>query len=163
MHERNYCRNMVKVEKIDMHAVNCNFFEQRFSIIYCTCFFQDPTLKKKSGKLVSKRKLFLQNGQGLQINKGIPWFIVMHAWAECRVCTHLESPRKLQLLLENPWISVLTLSNPNHCKVLEFLFRKGYEPHVCSVIWELLSKGVGRWFVELALYTVQKYIVSEAV
>ena len=70
---------MVKVEKIGMHAVSCNFFEQRFSIIYCTCFFQDPTLKKKSGKLVSKRKLFLQNGQSLQINKGIPRFIVMHA------------------------------------------------------------------------------------
>ena len=61
---------MVKVENIGMHAINCNLLQQRLSIIYCTCFFQEPTLKKKSGKLVSKRKLFLQNGQSLQINKG---------------------------------------------------------------------------------------------
>ena len=58
----------------------------------------------------------------------------------------------------------------NHCKVLEFLCRKGYKPHVCSAIWELLSKGVGKGLGDLlnlhcTLYTVhcQKYIVSEAV
>ena len=112
---------------------------------------------------------------------------------------HLGSPWKLQLSLENPWISVLTLSNPkekeqdlqdkithvvdwtnkdmgsflhwmesfknekcaleNHCKVLEFLFRIGYKPHVCSVIWELLKKGVGERVGDLlnlhcTLYTV---------
>ena len=57
----------------------------------------------------------------------------------------------------------------NHCKVLEFLFRIGYKPHVCSVIWELLKKGVGERVGDLlnlhcTLYTVhcQKYIVSEA-
>ena len=51
----------------------------------------------------------------------------------------------------------------NHCKVLEFLCRKGYKPHVCSAIWELLSKGVGKGLGDLlnlhcTLYTVRSIL-----
>ena len=162
---------MVKVEKIGMHAVSCNFFEQRFSIIYCTCFFQDPTLKKKSGKLVSKRKLFLQNGQSLQINKGIPWFIVMHA------CMYNVRPSCMQGL-HAPWKSMKIALNGvlqkwEMCpwKSLQspwiFVQKRVQTPCMLSHLGAI-EQGGGegvRWFVELALYTVhcQKYIVSEAV
>ena len=51
-----------------------------------------------------------RGNKNLPANTGTEWVNVSGGG---RVCTHLESPWKLQLVLESPWISVLTLSNPD--------------------------------------------------